>query len=75
MVHPVHNANADISLTADDAVRPLVLLEVAVLRTLAARGRTVEARHALGEARAVEAGAGVTVTWNKKGDFNRDCRI
>ena len=61
-------------LTADNGVRSLVL-QVAVLRTLAARGRTVEARHALGEARAVEAGAGVTVTWNKKGDFNRDCRI
>ena len=44
-------------------MRPLVaLLEVAVLRTLTAGGRPVEARHALGEARAVQAGAGVAVT-------------
>ena len=63
--HTVHtqtqSENADIYLTADDAVRPLVL-EVAVLRTLAARRRPVEARHAPGEARAVEAGAGVALT-------------
>ena len=62
MPQSVHNANADISLTADDAVRPLVLLEVAVLRTLAARRRPVEARHAPGVARAVQAGAGVALT-------------
>ena len=48
-------------LTANHCVRPLALFEVAVLRTLAAGGRTVEARHALGEARAVQAGAGVAV--------------
>ena len=53
-------------------MRPLVL-EVAVLGALAAgrRGRggpgEAAARHAAGEARAVEAGAGVTLTWNQIG--------